>query len=159
MLPKIHKNLENPPGRPIISGNESITEPASKFVDSFIKPIVCKLPSFIQDTTQVLNNIRKLKMTESSILVTMDVESLYTNIDHLDGLEALTYYLDVRSTADRTPACFIVQLAEWTLNSKIFLFQNEFYKQIKVQLWVLVLPQIMRFCIWDFGKRDLYSLT
>lgn len=53
MLPKIHKNLENPPGRPIISGNESITEPASKFVDYFIKPIVKDLPSYIQDTTQV----------------------------------------------------------------------------------------------------------
>lgn len=59
MLPKIHKNLESPPGRPIISGNESITEPASKFVDSFIKPFVGKLPSFIQDTTHVLNTIKK----------------------------------------------------------------------------------------------------
>lgn len=35
MLPKVHKNLGNPPGRPIISGNEAITEPASQFVDFF----------------------------------------------------------------------------------------------------------------------------
>lgn len=61
----------------------------------------------------------------------MDVESLYTNIDHKDGLEALAYYLDMRSSTERTPTCFIVQLAEWTLNNNIFLFQNEFYKQIK----------------------------
>jgi len=33
MLPK---NLENPPGSSIINGNESITEPASKFVDESI---------------------------------------------------------------------------------------------------------------------------
>lgn len=35
MLPKVHTNLENPPGRPVISRNESITEPASQFVDFF----------------------------------------------------------------------------------------------------------------------------
>lgn len=33
MLPKVHKNLENPPGRPIISSNSMISEPLSKFVD------------------------------------------------------------------------------------------------------------------------------
>lgn len=40
MSPKVHKNLLNPPGRPIISGNGTISEPASKFIDYFIKPIV-----------------------------------------------------------------------------------------------------------------------
>lgn len=33
MLPKIHKSLESPPGRPIISSNGSLTEPASQFID------------------------------------------------------------------------------------------------------------------------------
>lgn len=51
---------ENPPGRPIISGNESITEPASQFVDFFIKPFISELPSFIQDTTHVLNKIKDI---------------------------------------------------------------------------------------------------
>lgn len=51
MLPKVHKNLENPLGRSIISGNDTITEPVSKFVDYFIKPFVAKLPSYIQDST------------------------------------------------------------------------------------------------------------
>lgn len=49
MLPKIHKNLENPPVRPIIRGNESLTEPESKFNDFHIKPFVLDL-SFIQDS-------------------------------------------------------------------------------------------------------------
>lgn len=71
---------ENPPGRPIISGNESITEPASQFVDFFIKPIVSELPSFIQDTTHVLNKIKDIQNIGSALLVTMDVEALYTTI-------------------------------------------------------------------------------
>lgn len=86
MLPKIHKNLENPPGRPIISGNGSVTEPASKFVDFHIKQFVIDLPSFIQDSTFVLNKIKEMKNIGTAFLVTMDVESLYTNIDHKEGL-------------------------------------------------------------------------
>lgn len=48
MFPNIHRNLENPQGRPIISVNESIIEPASKFVEYFIKPMVSELPSKLQ---------------------------------------------------------------------------------------------------------------
>lgn len=131
MLPKIHKDLSNPPGRPIISGNESVTEPASKYVDFYIKSHVLDLPSFIQDSTSVLNKIKEIANIGSSLLVTMDVESLYTNIDHKDGLNALSHYLEYRPTDLLPPAAFILQLAEWTLNNNVFLFQNQFYKQIK----------------------------
>ena len=44
MLPKVHKHPTNPPGRPIISNNDSISEPGSKYVDYYIKPFVTKLP-------------------------------------------------------------------------------------------------------------------
>ena len=37
MLPKIHKNREHPPGRPIVSGNGCPTERISKFVDFFLQ--------------------------------------------------------------------------------------------------------------------------
>lgn len=40
MLPKIHKCVKNPPGRPVISGNDSLTEPVSKYIDYFIKAIL-----------------------------------------------------------------------------------------------------------------------
>uniref|UniRef100_A0A673J7M0 Uncharacterized protein n=1 Tax=Sinocyclocheilus rhinocerous TaxID=307959 RepID=A0A673J7M0_9TELE len=41
-LPKIHKSLEDPPMRPIVSGNGSLTETLSKFLDSLIQPIFKK---------------------------------------------------------------------------------------------------------------------
>lgn len=49
-LPKIHKDLKIPPGHPIISGNGSITENLSKFIDSYLRPFVTNLPSYIKDT-------------------------------------------------------------------------------------------------------------
>ena len=45
MLPNVHKNVDNPPGRPIVSGIGTLSEPLSKFIDFLIKPyspIICK---------------------------------------------------------------------------------------------------------------------
>ena len=39
-LPKIHKNTLPPPGRPILSANQSPTERISEFVDFFLKPTI-----------------------------------------------------------------------------------------------------------------------
>lgn len=130
MLPKIHKNLEHPEGRPIISGNGSLTEPSSQFVDYFIKPLVRDLPSFIEDTTDVLCALMNITNATGCYMVTLDVASLYTNIDHQEGLEALQHYLSLRS--DTTPPNeFLLSLTKWTLHNNVFIFQNSFYRQRK----------------------------
>ena len=54
MLPKIHKRLIKPPGRPIVSGNGCPTERISQFVDCFLKPIVQNTRSYLKDTTHFL---------------------------------------------------------------------------------------------------------
>ena len=51
MLPKIHKNIRPPPGRPIISALNCPTERISQFVDHFLKPLVCSRKSHITNTT------------------------------------------------------------------------------------------------------------
>lgn len=115
MLPKIHKNLENPPGRPIIRGNESLAEPASKFHDFHIKPFMFDL-SFIQDSI----TWKPWGTPDHHFFGTTDVESLCTNINHKEGLQALLHYLEKRELAQTPPAAFIL-----TLNNYVFLFQNE----------------------------------
>jgi hypothetical protein len=54
---KVHKNHETgkaPPERPIISGNGSITENISAYVDHHIKSLAVKHFSFLQDTPDFL---------------------------------------------------------------------------------------------------------
>ncbi|KAL8599326.1 hypothetical protein ACOMHN_008041 [Nucella lapillus] len=41
-LPKVHKNNQNPPGRPIVSGISGATEHLSKLVDHWLQPVVHK---------------------------------------------------------------------------------------------------------------------
>lgn len=60
----------------------------------------------------------------------MDVESLYMNIDHKEGLEVLEHFLQKRLDTLTPPTDFIVNLTQWILNN-IFLFQDQLHQQIK----------------------------
>ena len=83
-LTKIHK--PNPVGRPIISGCEGPTERLSFFVDKLLQPITQKQKSYLKDTTHFVNFIEKTKVSQDTLLVSMDVTSLYTNIPQEKGI-------------------------------------------------------------------------
>ena len=57
----------------------------SDFVDSFLKYAAQKVPSYVRDTTDFINKISSYTFqhvgTKPIYLVTMDVVSLYPNID------------------------------------------------------------------------------
>ena len=60
ILPKIHKGISPPPGRPIVSGINSLLEPLSQFCDFFLQPLVKCTSTYLQDTKQVLNLINTI---------------------------------------------------------------------------------------------------
>ena len=88
-LPKVHKIFDSfPPLRPIVSRFNSCTCNLSKF-DSFLKFQAEQCKSYIRDTKYFLTKLSLVKnIPENSFLVTMDVSSLYTNIEHEEGTEA-----------------------------------------------------------------------
>ncbi|XP_053575241.1 LOW QUALITY PROTEIN: histone-lysine N-methyltransferase, H3 lysine-36 specific [Bombina bombina] len=110
MLPKIHKNAEIPPGRPIVSGIGCLTEKASEYIDHRLRHYVEELPSYVQDTMQVLQRLEHLTLNETTWLVTTDVESLYTSINHEQGLKAVKYFLDKNSEEGKEHDDFVLKL-------------------------------------------------
>ena len=50
LLPKIHKRLENVPGRPVVSNTGYHTEKISSFLDFQLQPMAQKVKSYIKDT-------------------------------------------------------------------------------------------------------------
>ena len=88
-LTKIHK--PTPVGRPIISGCGGPTEQISAFVDRLIQPIAQKQDSYLKDTTDFLNFIETNKLPKNTVLVSMEVTSLYTNIPHEEGVTTVCY--------------------------------------------------------------------
>jgi hypothetical protein len=129
MCPKIHK--ANNPGRPIVSNFNCPTEHISHYLSDLFQPIVNSLPSYIKDTTDLLNKLSNFKYQspQNQTIFTMDVKSLYTVIPNKEGLKAIKYYLQKRST--QTPSTdTIVRLAELVLELNCFSFNDKFYSQI-----------------------------
>ena len=102
-LPKIHKNKLPPPGRPILSANDCSTEKISALVDHFLHPIVEKTMSHIKDTTHFLNVLSRYKnLPPETLIVTLDIGSLYTNIPNEKGITAVRDFLQKHRTAQDT---------------------------------------------------------
>lgn len=102
LLPKIHK--EGNPGRPVISSIDCHTSKISEYVDYYLQPFAKQLSSYVKDTTDFINKLKHFsdQKDKDTILVTLDVKSLYTNIPNQEGIEAVKstlYQSDKRSMA------------------------------------------------------------
>ena len=128
ILPKIHK--PGNPGRPIFSSNSHPTERLSHFVDYHLQPLVHKLPSFVKDTNDFLNKLLIIgNLPANSLLVTLDVSSLYTNIPHKEGINACEHFL--RTPSHKTiPTSTLCDLIRMILTMNNFSFNDNHYLQI-----------------------------
>ena len=61
LLPKIHKGLENVPGRPVIPNCGTPTEKALEFLHHHLQPIMESGVSYIKDKTISFSNLRILE--------------------------------------------------------------------------------------------------
>ena len=135
-LPKCHKTTANefPPLRPISSGHSSCTANLSKYLDSYLKCAAQKTASYIQDTTHFINRLASIKLPTNSnqapFLVSMDVVSLYPNIDQQEGADACFYYMEQRREKS-VSSSLIKKLILFVLRSHTMNFMNRFFHQIK----------------------------
>lgn len=130
---KVHKPHDHiPPPRPIISGSESITENIGTFVEHHIHSEATKHKSFLQDTPHFLRIIDRInkgeKLHPKTMAVTADVTSLFTNINHKEGLSSLQKTLQKRNNP-KIPTSFLMELMEIVLSENIFEFHNQLYRQ------------------------------
>lgn len=132
ILPKIHK--ENIPGRPIVSSIKSLTENISEFLTLCLQPIIPKIRSYIKNTKHFLQKIMKLpKQKHNILLVTIDVQSLYTNIPHKEGIEACLFFTEKyrKFLPKYAPNKTILKtLLLFVLENNYFEFENKIYRQL-----------------------------
>ena len=131
---KVHKkhNAPNlPPGRPIVSGCNSITEKISEFVDYHSKHLVPLMPSYLQDTPDLLRQIQILNNTPlppNSFPVSIDVVGLYSNIPTEEGIAAMERALEKRQDKTVTTKT-LIELLTHVLKLNIFEFNAELFIQ------------------------------
>ncbi|XP_078372690.1 uncharacterized protein LOC144656333 [Oculina patagonica] len=156
ILPKLHK--QGHPGRPIVSANGHPTEKISEFVSYHLNPLVQTLPSYIKNTTHLLNKLKQITdLPPNALLVTLDVSSLYTNIPTNEGINACRKALDARSQKDiRTEA--ICDLIRIILNMNNFEFNNEHFMQLHgTAMGTRMAPAFANLFMGDFETKALDS--
>ena len=159
MLPKIHK--PNNPGRPIISGCDSPTANLSVYLDYYLKPIVQTLPSFIRDAEDFLQTILhpNIHIPANAILVTMDVQSLYTNIPQNEGIQACLFALNNFYGSNLPlPLRYLEQMFIYILKYNYFQFDKQFYLQIHgTAMGTTFAPNYSNVYLGDFENQALQN--
>lgn len=130
-LPKTHKKQNPIPVRPIVSGCNGPTKNISRFINYLINPIAQKVRSYIKDSKNFVQIIETTSVPDDCILVTMDVTSLYTNIDQSEGIQCALKF--AREQADVLPTYvpngILRKLLELVLHHNVFQFNGITYRQ------------------------------
>ena len=159
LLPKIHKNTLPPPGRPIVSANECPSERISQFVDHFIQPLVTKIPSYLRDSSHLINILGNSKISNDAILCTLDVTSLYTNIPNDEGINAVGNTLFRNRDPSENPTnhslCNLLRLVLTTNN---FEFDNKHFLQVGgTAMGTKLAPSFANIFMGDFEDKFVYT--
>ena len=159
LLPKIHKDAINPPGRPIVSGSGGPTEKISQLVDHFIGPIVPLSKSYVRDSTHVINILKDFTIQPGILLCTLDVTSLYTNIPHSEGIQSIKEMLAIHKPPDTLPHnSYIIELLELVLTNNYFEFNGEFYHQLSgTAMGTKLAPSYANLFMSKFEDKYVYT--
>ena len=131
IVPKIHKNKTHPPGRPIISGIGSLYSRVGEYLDFFLQPLVVQGKAYLKDSKELIKSLASITVSEETWLVTVDVESLYTNIRQADAILAVKEALEEKSSLPQAQIGYLVKGLKIAMGNNYFWAQGDFYKQIK----------------------------
>lgn len=84
-LPKVHKSISDPPGHPINLGVGALTEKVSEYIDRILQPFITNQFSYVKDASHLLTLLHDLVLPPDTILVTLDIEALYSSIPILEA--------------------------------------------------------------------------
>ena len=88
------------------------------------------MDSYIKDTTDFLHKLNSLgQLQPGSLLGTVDVVSLYTNIPYKDGIRAAKHVLETRPVKE-PHTLVILRLLHFILTKTAFKFDVKLYEQI-----------------------------
>ena len=140
-----------------------------------------KLPSYLKDSTEFIKLIESTPLPPNSILASIDVTSLYTNIPHKDGTESTLYHLknnpdNYTQPEQHLPEVLIELMDIVLINSNCYLqiqgtamgtkmapaYANLFMGKLEIKLKQIGNPHILIwkrfiddiFVIWTGSKAD-----
>ncbi len=131
LLPKIHKGMNPPPGRPIILANECPTERISQLVDHFLQPYLPTIKSWIKDSGHCIHILQKIaSLKPGSLISSIYVVCLYPNMDQEECISSVRKFLIENRDPNEKPSTeFLIDLLRFVLKFNNFQFDGKDYLQ------------------------------
>ena len=129
---KTHKNTSPPPLRPVTSQVDSPGERLGHATNHILKQALKFVPVNLQDSIQAQQRLKQCKVSQSHILITADVKSLYTNVPLERGVKVVSEF--VRQHRDQIDMLGMehsdfVQMLKTVTQSGYFRFDDQYYRQ------------------------------
>lgn len=102
-----------------MSGIGSLYSRLGEYLDIYLQPLAAKGRSYLKGSRELINRLQNIELSADTLLVTVDIESLYTNIKKQDAIVAVKLALTEESKLKKPQINFLVE------------GQNQFYNQIK----------------------------
>ena len=117
--------------RLVVAGPNCPTKRLSTFIDIIIKQLILHVKSYITDSIDFLQKCSRTAK-ESTVICTFEVKSLYTNIPHEFGLQAMNFWPEKHGASinSRFPKAFILESIQFILKNNNFKFNEEYFKQL-----------------------------
>ena len=129
-LPKIHK--ADVPQRPIVSCIDTFAYDLSAYLANILSPLTGKSEYTVTNSAHFVSTVSNETILDNEIMVSFDVESLFTNVPIDDAVQAVLQKLENDpGLADRTtltPAQ-IADLLTFVLKSTYFQYNGSIYEQ------------------------------
>jgi hypothetical protein len=156
-LPKLHK--PNLTIRPIISNINHPTSNISRWLHQIMLPIATNAKSYINNSYNLINDLKNIYTTNNSFIITADIESLYTNIPNKEGASIATQecYKDNQLKPPINQNTFH-QLLLQVLENNIFEYNNQHYIQkIGTAMGTIMAPTYANTVLKNLEERHLLN--
>ena len=144
LSPKIHKRLNDAPGRSVISN--CVTQ-RKNFLNFWIITfnLLWRQGNLTGNFLEKFKSLGNIPI--NAILVTSDVVGLYPSIPHEVGLQTLYEKLEERANK-KIPSTDLVKMAEFILKKNFFEFETKIIQQISVTAIGTKFAPHMRVYLW-----------
>lgn len=104
-------------------------EQLTQVLDSYLRPHVYGLSSFVKDNIDFLSISKNLHFPIDTWLGTIDVETLYSSIPHDKGIFAVGQFMKMREKQQWPLNEFMLNALDITLHNIVFTFNEKIYLQ------------------------------
>jgi len=151
-LPKVHNNPTTL--RPVVSSVNGFLSIFSNWLDYKMKTLVPLVHSYIKNSTDIIKDLKHLRIPHNAHLFSADAKSMYTNIDSPTGITALRDFISDNATQlpSNFPTELFLSVLRTVMDNNIFSFSDTFWQQLSGT--AMGTPSACAYATVSFGQHE-----